>query len=1443
MSKRATLEAALDARLQRVAEQRDLAPVLEVEAVKHARELTELLGDDEAGTRSQFLLGWLYWYRYCASPEGQGQSDLESAIGMLAPCMLGAIELQELPGPLLPILAEQSAPVALALFEQALHSADVDMIAAIVDTWGRLVSATPDGHPNKCVMLSNLGLMLHKRFERMGVLADLDKAIANYRAGTAATPDTHPARADMMDNLARALRARFERIGMLADIEEAIQVARDAVAATPGDDPSLAGTLSSLGSALRARFVRTGTLTDLDEAIAQHRSAVAAASRSHPDSGILLSNLAISLQTRFGHTGVLADLQEAITVGREAVAVAPGGHPFRANALSNLGNALRTLFGQTGTLVDLDEAVRVGREAVAATPVDQLHRAAALSNLGNALVTRFELVGAPADLDEAVRVGREAVAATPGDHPMRAKWLSNLVAALLTRFERTSDVSDLEEAVKAARDAVEATPGGHPDRAGWLSNLGAALGTRFLLTGAPADLDDAIRAGREAVAATPGGHPDRALRQSALVQVLHNRFQQTGALADLQEAIDRGRDAGAATPSGAPDRASRLARLGWSLQSRSARTGALADLTEAIANLREAVAITPDNHAGRSQWLSYLGWALRARFERTGALADLDEAVQAGRASVAASPAGHRSRPQYLFYLASALQIRFERTGALADINEAIASHQEAVTITPGDHPNYAGWLSGLGLALRSRAERTGVLADLQEAVRVAQQAVVATPKEHPGRAIMLSNLCVVLQAQYRRTSALADLEEAVRAAREAVEAVPGDHPDRAKWLSNLGLILRIRAEQTGSPADLEEAVRVGREAVEVSPDDDPNQARWLSNLGIALRRRAERTGAQDDRDEAVDTFGRAARMTTAGPSVRIHAARAAAELAAAAQPARAADLLEQAVRLLPEIAPRQLERQDQQYALGGLSGLAGDAAGLVLAAANAPPAERAPLALRLLEAGRAVLFSQALEVRSDLTDLTDQYPALAARFIQLRDLLDQPSDSAASAALLAVDDQVAGALSAPDRIIRDRRQLAQDFANVIAEIQAKEGFGSFARPPDTAELHQQASAGPVVAFNVSQYRSDALLLTADGITSLPLPGLTMQAVHAQITAFHQALHSAAHAKTATERAAAQRQLSQTLRWLWDTAAGPILDALGYRAWPARDMPCPRLWWAPGGLMGLLPIHAAGHHDDPDGPGKRTVIDRVVSSYTPTITALRHARRHHRTPSGQGAPTEVLIVAMPTTPGLPGHGRLSFVPEEARMLASRLPGAITLTEPDPADDSGPSGAAHDPDTTTPNRANVLTRLASCSAAHFACHGANDPADPSGSRLLLHDHREAPLTVSALASVRLDHARLAYLSACNTALSTHIQLIDEAIHLTSAFQIAGYPHVIGTLWAIDDRVAVQIADSFYAKIIGEEPGPALNASDAAVALHEAVRKVRDAFPTTPSLWASHIHAGA
>ena len=119
------------------------------------------------------------------------------------------------------------------------------------------------------------------------------------------------------------------------------------------------------------------------------------------------------------------------------------------------------------------------------------------------------------------------------------------------------------------------------------------------------------------------------------------------------------------------------------------------------------------------------------------------------------------------------------------------------------------------------------------------------------------------------------------------------------------------------------------------------------------------------------------------------------------------------------------------------------------------------------------------------------------------------------------------------------------------------------------------------------------------------------------------------------------------------------------------------------------------------------------------------------------------------------------------MLSGRLRRSIVLMESPPGANGVvlESASGHDP---TPTRDNVLAHLAECPVAHFACHGADDPIDPSQSRLLLHDYREAPLTVSALGSVHLEHARLAYLSACDTALSTNTLLIDEAIHLTSGF---------------------------------------------------------------------------
>jgi hypothetical protein len=205
--------------------------------------------------------------------------------------------------------------------------------------------------------------------------------------------------------------------------------------------------------------------------------------------------------------------------------------------------------------------------------------------------------------------------------------------------------------------------------------------------------------------------------------------------------------------------------------------------------------------------------------------------------------------------------------------------------------------------------------------------------------------------------------------------------------------------------------------------------------------------------------------------------------------------------------------------------------------------------------------------------------------------------------------------------------------------------------------------------------------------------------------------------RSARSRYPTAQRSRQVLGWLWDNAAGPVLHALGHQGPPAPGQPWPRLWWVPGGLLSLLPVHAAGHHTNPPDPAGRTVMDRVISSYTPTIGALAHARTPHT--AAPATASRSLIVAMPTTPGLPSQGRLRYVPAEAAMLQARLPCPTLLTEP-------PDGHTIT-ESLIPTKAAVLEHLPGCAIAHFACHGHTDPADPSQSRLL---HVLAPLARAA-----------------------------------------------------------------------------------------------------------------
>ena len=887
---------------------------------------------------------------------------------------------------------------------------------------------------------------------------------------------------------------------------------------------------------------------------------------------------------------------------------------------------------------------------------------------------------------------------------------------------------------------------------------------------------------------------------SNLALALRARFERTGALADLDEAVSIAQEAVNATPAAHPDRPGWLSNLGNALQSRFKRTGAPADLDASITAKREALNTTPDDHPDRVIWQSNLGNALRSRFERTGALADLDEAIAVGSAAVDATPADHPDRAIWLSNLGNALQARFEQTGALADLDEAISAGRAAVDATPAGHSDRAAMLSNLGAALETRFERTGALADANDAAATHRAAVDATPLDHPDRAIWLANLAATLRNRYERTAAATDLDEAIAAGREACGAVPAGHPDRPAVLSNLGNALLARFDHVGVPADLAEAITAGQEAVNATPGDHPVRAVMLSNLGAALQTRFDRDGARTDLDAAIAAFREAAALGVAPPRVRAKAAREWGRSAATGGQWRdAAAGFEAAVGLLGRVTPRSLVRRDQEHLLAELTGLASEAA------ACSVHAGQKDRAVELLEQGRGILLSQALDTRTDLTALAEQYPDLAERFRTLRDAVDRadrPVQPAAQPGTFAIRDSAA----------KRRQETAEAFEQLIGQIRAKPGFARFLRPPLVRDLAASAEDGPIVIINVSRFGSHALILTSAGVLApVPLADLTPGNVEDHVAGFLSALDERSPSP------AAEQRITGVLGWLWDAVTLPVLDRLAITGPPPAGGRWPRLWWCVPGLLSILPLHAAGHHHTRHDAVPETVADRVVSSYTPTIRALMHARRAGGSSQPGRRTRDVLVVTMPRTPGasdLPGAD------VEAALLRRRFGSRVR----------GLAGSEA-------TRAAVLGALPQAEWAHFACHGFTDLANPSASCLLLSDHLEQPLTVLDVTRLHLEDAGLAFLSACSTARHGE-WLADEAINLASAFQLAGYRHVLGTLWPVSDHDAVELAGELY-----EALKNAGTIDAAALALHAAVRRLRNRWLRMPSVWASHIHSGA
>jgi hypothetical protein len=422
--------------------------------------------------------------------------------------------------------------------------------------------------------------------------------------------------------------------------------------------------------------------------------------------------------------------------------------------------------------------------------------------------------------------------------------------------------------------------------------------------------------------------------------------------------------------------------------------------------------------------------------------------------------------------------------------------------------------------------------------------------------------------------------------------------------------------------------------------------------------------------------------------------------------------------------------------------------------------------ALEIAELGRGVLLASQANTRVDLVDLADRDSQLASRFRW-----------------------VCERLNTPDFPAQERKRWWADYDRLLGTIRELPGLGDFLAPPRLAGLRPAAAGGCVILVNASSSRSDAVVIRADADpVTVTLPGLRLADVEANVAALLEVFDD--ELPTMAMRRRRREVVSDILGWLWDAAVAPVLATL-----PAESPTPPRVWWLPTGLLGLLPLHAAGH------PGQPGALDTTVSSSIPSLRALREAR--DRPPARNRSS---LTVALHRTPG-----------------QQELSGAV--------DDATHSDAVLTDEEATASH--VLTALQQATWAHFACHAVADTASQVNSGLWLHDRM---LRLPEIGGLRLREAELAYLSACSTA-NHGIRYADEVLHLGSAFHLAGFRHVIASLWPLDDTSAAEAARSFH-NALPHSPV----ASDAAAVLRTITLSLRNKYPGRPDLWAPLIHSG-
>ncbi|QPC65791.1 hypothetical protein HYE67_008022 [Fusarium culmorum] len=875
-------------------------------------------------------------------------------------------------------------------------------------------------------------------------------------------------------------------------------------------------------------------------------------------------------------------------------------------------------------------------------------------------------------------------------------------------LEHNMTRSDIDQQIDKLRLWLETIRSDHAQRVSHLHNLGMMHMEKFHLINSFDAIDLAIEFLQEAINIASSESPARPLQYLCLAVAYHVRCERHMNTADVDSTIRLCHEAASLMGTSHRLRGIQMKILGDAYRMRLNCSGEVSDVNESIRIYKEALDLNLPSDIIRIDLTHALGLGYQARYQVTATMWDMDTSLQLLKETCDATTGPYQMKTARRRDLALGHQIKYLRKEDPLDIDTAIALFQECVDHTHTGDPILATCYANLGTAYTAKRRKAGSFEDLERSIKMLQHAVDISGAESPNRSWILADLGTAYNDKFYETKVLSDIDTAIEIWQRAIDSsdTKKQQATHLQWKSRAAL---ERFNKTKSVTDINHSILFMQQSLENTlPTDIPLACR-LYELGNRYRLKYKITRAEEDLKTGTSHLWRVIQNPSMDVYNRILAGEDAMSFFALAEDwTQGYEVADSLMKMIPSLIPRFLEAFDVQYVLRDIEGMACEAASMALNAGKEPS-----IALQALETGRDVMATSIDDLRGEVDILERKYPDLANEFLSLRAALDLPSTKD----------------SDPDQ----RYEQGNDFEILVDKIRQQPGFEGFLGAPSEDALKLAASEHPLVVINVSEYRSDAMIVLHDRIKSLALPYLSYDKLKAQ----------SRHRDSISSPA--------VLSWLWDVAMKPILDFLGLTKTPVSDEDWPRICWIPTGALSGFPLHAAGYHAD---GSSEAVIERVMSSYSSSVKAIINGRRDTKT-TRDVTEERSLLVAMETTPGATA---LPFATREVNVLHS-LHTSMSL---DPI--------------VGKNKNDILSQLPQCKVFHFAGHGFTDSQDPSKSHLLLEDNGKVDtLEVGKLLSLNLRQSQpfLAYLSACGTGQIKNKTFLDESIHLISGFRLAGF----------------------------------------------------------------------